>query len=185
MVFGKLIQFGKKAGPQTFKAKYMTAPRQGSAYPIRDKIDPEIGHYPMGLLNVRPGMTYAEANATLGEAMPGASTNWVFNSSFLALGVLYFDDKTTILKQVSYSVQNLRGPVTIEGIQLPASQEQAMAALKDLRVNEAKLATDTYLARGKYVPQPVYAASAGSSMSSWATPSVRLPSDTQRRQYAR
>jgi hypothetical protein len=159
MVFGKLLQFGKRAAPETFKAKYVKPWRQDSVYPIRDKDDPETGHYPVAFLNIRPGMTYTEVNAALSDAMPGVTTDWVFNSDFLGLGYLKFPQSD--LTEITYSTGILRGPVLIEGLMLPMTLEQARAARKDLRVNEAQLAHDTHFARGKYEAQPVYATSAG------------------------
>jgi Domain of unknown function (DUF4274) len=161
MVFGKLLQFGKRAAPDTFKAKYVKPERPDSVYPIRDKDDPEIGHYPMALLNVRPGMTHDEVNATLRQGMPGVRMDWVFDMDYLGLAFTYSKHDPTVLTSIHYRTENLRGPVTIEGIQLPVSFEQAKAAIEDWRVNEAQLASDTHTARGKYVPQPVYVTSVG------------------------
>ena len=41
MLFGKLVNFGKKSAPETFKAKYVNPPRPDSHYPIRDKDYPK------------------------------------------------------------------------------------------------------------------------------------------------
>jgi Domain of unknown function (DUF4274) len=162
MVFGKLLQFGKRAAPDTFKAKYVKPERQDSVYPIRDKDDPEIGHYPMALLNARPGMTLGEVEATLRQGMPGVRLHWVFDKEYLGLGLTNFDDYPPILTSIWYLTQNLRGPVSIEGIQLITSLEEAKATINDMRVNEAQLALRTYTAHGEYVPQPLYVTSAGS-----------------------
>ena len=159
MLFGKLVNFGKKSAPETFKAKYVNPPRPDSHYPIRDKDDPEVGHYPVALLNIRPGMTLDEVTAKLREAIPGAGTYWVFDHERLGLG--YVDFSPSVLTKIAYRVGTLRGPVTIEGLKFPMTFDQAKAALKDLRVNEAQLAHDIYSARGKYEPRTVYASCAG------------------------
>lgn len=159
MIFGKLVNFGRKSAPETFKAKYVKPPRPDSLYPMRDKDDPEVGHYPVALLNIRPGITLDEVTAKLREAIPGAGTHWVFDHECLGLGYLEFPRST--LAKITYRTDILRGPVSIEGLKLPMTLEQARAALKDLKVNEAQLAHDTYCEQGKREANPVYASSAG------------------------